>query len=197
MGHVGLFEPQTHRTNKSFVFWGLSCEVLSHKADFVDSSLPAFSFSLSRSDDLKHLGLSHRFNFFDRHRPFASFFLSLLFDHVSQHFRVPLLVPIHQIGRHCSILNVLNATFRIFLLMLFYRLFHLYLLFEPFLVEKFSFNTFQGLCLLGNDLCFSGLFLSSLLLGVHSFTEASFMQIHIIVLRHFLCFFALLKGLLL
>jgi hypothetical protein len=65
VGDVGVSEPETHGADESLVFWRFTGEVLSHKADLVDSAFPAFAFSLSRSDDFKHLGLSHRLDLFD------------------------------------------------------------------------------------------------------------------------------------
>ena len=66
MGHIGMLEPETHWSNKSFVLWRLSCEILSDKTDLVDSSFPAFSLSLSGSDDFKHLGFSHWLDLLNR-----------------------------------------------------------------------------------------------------------------------------------
>jgi len=124
------------------MFWWLSSEVFSNKTNFVDSSFPTFSFSFSRSNHLKHLSLSHWFNLFHWHVPLSCFFFTFLFDHVCQHFRVFLLLPVHKISWNCAFFNVLHTAFSILFLMFFDGFLHLYLLFEPFFVEKFSLDTF-------------------------------------------------------
>lgn len=166
------------------MFWRFPCEILANKADFVNPSFPAFSFSLSRSDHIKHFCLCHRFYLFDRHIPLTSFFFTFLFDHIRQYFGVSLLLSIHEISGHCSFLNVLYSAFGILFFVLFDRLFHLYLLFKPLSVEQFGFDTFEGLGLLGNNFSFSCFLLSSFFLSIQSLTKSFLMQIHVIVLRH-------------
>ena len=184
MSNICVFETKTHRSNKSFVFRRLSGKVFSHKTNFIDSTLPTFFLSFSWSNHIEHFSFSHRLDFFDRYWPLSSLFFSLLFDHVSEYFGVPLLLSVHEISRHCSFLDVLYSAFGVLLFMFFDGLFHLNFLFEPFFVEQFSFDTFQCLCLFGDDFRFSGFFLSSLFFGVHSLTESFLVEIHEVVLRH-------------
>lgn len=166
MSYVGLFKSQTHRPNESLVLWRLSCEILTHEANFVNSSLPAFFLSLTRTDNLKHLSLSHGFNFLNRHCPLSCFLLSFLFNHVGENFRISLLLSIHQISWHCSFLNILSFAFRVLLLMFFDRFLHLYLFFEPLLIEQFGFDSLKRLSFLGDDLGLPSILLPSLLLGI-------------------------------
>ena len=77
-----------------------------------------------------------------------------------------MLFSVHEIGRNCTLLDVLNSAFGVLFLVLFDRLLHLYLLFEPLLVEQFGLDTLQGLSLLSNDLGLPSLLLSSLLIGI-------------------------------
>lgn len=184
MSHVGILEPETHRTNESLMFWRLSGEVLTNEANFVDSPFPAFSLAFSRADDLEHLCFSHRLDLLDGDSPLACLFLSLLFDHVGEYFGVPLLLSVHEIGGDCAFLDVLHSALGVLLFVLFDSLLHLYLLLEPLLVEELGLDTLQGLCLLGDDLGLSGLFLPALLLRVQPFSESFLMQVNEIILRH-------------
>lgn len=184
MGHVCLLESETHRSDKSFMLWRFSSEVLSDKADLIDSSFPAFFLSFSWADHIEHLSFSHRFYFFNRDRPLTSFFFSFLFDHIGQYLWILLLFPIHKISRDGSLLDLVISAFSIFLFVLFDGFFHLYFLFKPFFIEQFSFNTFEGLCFFGDNFWFSSLFLSSLLFCIKSFSVPLLMEIHVIILRH-------------
>ena len=142
MSHICVFKPQTHWPYKSLMFWRLSCKILSHKTNFIDSSLPAFSLSFSRSDYLKHFSFCHRFNLLDRYIPFSCFFFTFLLDHIGQNFWVSLLLPIHQICWYCTFLYVLDSTLGILLFVFFDSLFHLYFFFKPLFIENFSLYSF-------------------------------------------------------
>jgi len=140
MSNICIFKSKSHRSDKSLMFWRLSGKILSHKANFVDSSFPTFSLSFSRSDNLKHFSLSHWLYFFNRYIPFSCFLFAFLFHHVSQDFWVSLLLSVHKIGWDCALFDILNSAFCILLFVLFDSLFHLYFLFESFLIEYFSFD---------------------------------------------------------
>ena len=166
MGYVGLFKAQTHWADESLVFWWFACEVFSYEGDFVDSSLPAFSLSFTRSNNLKHFSLSHGLNLLNGHSPLSGFFFSLLLDHVGEDFGVLLLLSVHEIGRYGSFLYIFNSALGVLFLMLLDGFFHLDFLLESLLVEDFGFESSQGLCLFGDDFCLSGIFLSTLLFSI-------------------------------
>ena len=84
VGDVGLLEPQTARPDESFVFRGLSCEVLWHEADLFDDSLPGLSLPLSGSLDLEHLRFRHGSHLRDWDAPSPCLLFSLLFDRVAE-----------------------------------------------------------------------------------------------------------------
>ena len=168
------------------MFWWFSCKVLTDESYFVYSSFPTFSLSFSWSYNFKHFCLSHWFYLFDRDWPFTCFFLSFLFNHVSQNFRISLLLSVHQIGGNCTFFNVLYSTLCIFLLMFFYCFLHLYFLFESLFIKDFRFKSSKSLCFFGNNFSFSGIFLSPFLFSVKSLTESFFMKFDIIVLWHLL-----------
>jgi hypothetical protein len=135
MCYICISKTKTHRSNKSFIFWWLSSKVLSYESDFVDSSLPTFSLSFTRSNDFEHFCFCHRLHLLNRYCPFAGFLLSFLLYHVCQNFGIFLLLSIHEISRHSAFLDILRFAFGIFLLVLFDSFFHLNLLFESFLVK--------------------------------------------------------------
>ena len=163
MGDISLLETKTHWADESLEFWWFTSEVLSNECDFVDSSLPTFSFSLTGSDDLEHFSLSHGLNFLNGYGPFAGLFFTFLLDHVGKDFGVLLLLSIHEIGRDGTFLNIFDSAFGIFFFVLLDGFFHLNFLFESFLVEYFGFESSKSLCLFGDHFCFSSLFLSALL----------------------------------
>lgn len=184
MGHVCVFEPEAHGPDESLVFWRLSGEVFTDEADLVDSALPALALTLARTDHLEHLGLGHRLDLLHRHRPLASLLLALLLDHISQHLGVPLLVPVHEIGRDCALLDVLYSALGVLFLMLLDGLLHLYFLLEALLIEELSLEALQCLGLLGDDLGLSCVLFAALLLGIESLSESLLVKIHVVVLRH-------------
>ena len=166
MGYVGLFKTKAHWADESLVFWWFTSKVFSYESDFVDSSLPAFSLSLTRSNNLKHFSLSHRLNFLNRHGPLTGLLFSLLLDHVGKDFWVLLLLSVHEIGRYSTLLYIFNSALGVLFFMLLDGFFHLDFLLESFLVEDFGFESSQGLCLFGDDFCLSGIFLSTLLFSI-------------------------------
>lgn len=184
MGDVGLLKTQAHGTDKSFEFWGFTGKVFAHKCDFVDSSLPTFSLSFTRPDNLEHFCLSHGFNFFNGYGPLTGLFFTFLFDHIGENFGVFLLFSIHEIGRYGSFLYVFDSTFGIFLFMFLDGFFHLNFLFESFLVEYFGFESSESLCFFRDDFSFSSIFLSTFLFSIKSLTETFSMKVHIVILRH-------------
>lgn len=184
MGHVCVFESEAHGSDESLVFWRLSCEVFTDEADFVDSALPALALSLARTDDLKHLGLGHRLDLLHGHGPLAGLFLSLLLNHVGEHLGVPLLVPVHEIGGDCPLLDVFYSALGVLFLMLLDGLLHLYFLLEALLIEELSLEALQCLGLLGDYLGLSCVLLAALLLGIESLSESLLVKIHVVVLRH-------------
>jgi hypothetical protein len=185
MSDVRLLETQTHWSDESFVFWRLSCEVLSYESDFIDSSLPAFSFSFSGPDDLEHFSFGHWLNFFNRDRPLSGFFFSLLLDHIGENFGVLLLFSIHEIGRYGSFLNILDSGLGVLFFMLLDGFFHLDFLFKSFLVKYLGLESSQCLCFFGDDFSLSGLFLTTFLISIQSLTESLLMKLDIFVLRHY------------
>ena len=184
MGNVGLFETKTHGTNESLEFWWFTGEVLAHECDFVDSSLPAFSLSLTWPDNFEHFGFCHGLYFLNWYGPFTCLFFTFLLDHVCKNFGVFLLFSVHEICRYGSFFNVLNSAFGIFLFVFLDGFFHLNLLFESFLVEYFGLESSEGLCFFGDDFSLSGVFLSAFLFSVESLTETFSMEVDIVVLRH-------------
>ena len=184
MGHVGVLEPEAHRPDESLVFWRLSREVFADEADLVDSAFPALAFALARADDLEHLGLGHRLHLLNRHGPLARLLLALLLDHVGEHLRVPLLLPVHEVSGHCALLDVLDSALGVLLLVLLDGLLHLYLLLEALLIEELGLEALQGLRLLGDDLGLPCVLLPALLLGIESLSESLLVKIHVVVLRH-------------
>ena len=142
MGYICILKSKTHRSDESLVLWRLTSKILTHETYFVDPPLPTFLLSLTRTNNFKHLGLSHWLYLFDGYRPFPSFFFSFLFHHIGQHLRIPLLFSIHKICRYCTFLNIFNSAFGIFLFMLFDSFFHLYFLFKPLFVKQLGLNTF-------------------------------------------------------
>lgn len=185
MSYVCLLETQTHWSDESFVFWWLSCEVLSYEGDFVDSSLPTFSFPLSWPDDFEHFSFGHWLNFLNRDWPLAGLFFSLLLDHIGKNFRVLLLFSIHEIGRYGSFLNILNSGLGVLFFMLFDGFFHLNFLFKSFLVKYLGLESSQCLCFFGDDFSLSGLFLTTFLISIQSLTESLLVKLDIFVLRHY------------
>ena len=117
------------------MFWGFTGEIFAYKANFVDSSLPAFAFSFTRSNNFEHFCLGHWLDFFDRDIPFASLFFTFLFDHVGQDFRVLLLLSVHQIGGDSAILDGFCFTLGILFLVSLDGLLHLYFLLESLFVK--------------------------------------------------------------
>jgi hypothetical protein len=107
-----------------------------------------------------------------------------LFDHIGKDFGIFLLLSVHEISRDSTFLNVLDSAFGVFLFVLFDGFFHLNLLFESFFVEDFGFESSESLSFFGDDFSFSGIFLSTFLLRIHSLTESFTMQVNVIVLRH-------------
>jgi hypothetical protein len=95
-----------------------------------------------------------------------------------------LLLTIHEIGWDCAFLDVFHSALGVLLFVLFDGLLHLDLLFEPLLVEEFGLETLEGLGLLGDGLRLTGFLLTAFLLCIQTLSEAFFMQIHIVVLRH-------------
>lgn len=184
MGHVCFFEPEAHRSDESLVFWRLPCEVFAHEADLVDPALPALALSLARADHLEHLGLGHRLHLLHRHRPLPGLLLALLLDHIGEHLGVALLLPVHEVGRHCAVLDILDPALGVLLLMLLDGLLHLYFLLEALLIEELGLEALQGLGLLGDDFGLSCLLLAALFLGVQSLSESLLVKIHVVVLRH-------------
>lgn len=184
MSDVSVSESKTHGSDEAFVFWWFTGEVLSHEADLVDSALPAFPLSLSRTDDLEHLGLGHWFHFLHWNRPLASFFLTFLLDHIGEDFGVALLFSVHEVSRDCSFLDVFHSALGVFFFVFFDGFLHLYLLLEAFLIEEFGLDALEGLCLLGNDLGLTGFLLAPFFFCVEALSEALLVQIHIVVLRH-------------
>lgn len=184
MSDVGIFESETHGSNEAFMFWWFTSKVLSNKADLVNSTLPTFALSLSRTNDLKHLGFSHRLDLLHRHRPLACLLFTLLLDHIGEDFGVALLFSVHEISRDCSFLNILHSALGVLFLVLLDGFLHLDLLLEAFLIEELGLDALEGLCLLGNDLGLTGFFLATLLLSIETFSEPLLVQIHIVVLRH-------------
>lgn len=166
MSYIGLFKSKTHWSDKSFMLWGFTGKVLTHKTHFINSSFPTFTLSFSRTDHFKHFCLCHWFDFIDGNIPFTCFFFTLLFDHVCQDLWVSLLLSIHQICWNCTIFYWLCFAFRIFLLMLLDSFFHLYFLFEALFIKDFSLDTPEWLCLFRYNFGLSGLLLSSLLLSI-------------------------------
>ena len=166
MGDICIFEPETHWPDEPFMFWRLSREILSNKTNFVYSSFPAFSLPFSWPYNLEHLSFCHRFDLFNRNRPFPCFFFPFLLDHVGQNLGIFLLLSIHQICGDGSILNVLDFAFCIFLLVSFNGFFHLNFFFKPFSIENLCFYSSQCFCLFGYYFWFPGVFLSSFLLCV-------------------------------
>lgn len=142
MSHICIFKSQTHRSNKSLMFGRLSRKILSYKTNFIDSSLPAFSLSFTRSNHLKHFSFCHWFNLLDRYIPFSCFFFTFLLDHIGQNLWVSLLLPIHQICGYCAFLYVLDSTLGILLFVFFDSFFHLYFLFKPLFIENFCLYSF-------------------------------------------------------
>lgn len=193
MSNVSLFKPQSHWSNKSLMFWWFSCEILANKTNLINSSFPAFSFSLSWTDNFKHFSFSHRLDFFNRNIPFSSFFFSFLLDHIGQHFWVFLLLSIHQICWNCTILYWLSFRFGIFLFMSLNSFFHLNFLFKSFFIEYFGLDASQCLCFFRYNFSSTSLFLSAFFLCIQTLTKSLLMKLHIIVLRHFFLLCALLK----
>ena len=142
MSYICIFESQSHRSYKSFMFWRLSSKILPYKTNFVNSSLPALSLSLSGSNNFKHFRLSHWFDFLYRYIPLSCFFFTFLFDHIGEYLRISLLLSIHKISRYCSLFNFLYSAFCVLLLVLFDSFFHLYFLFKSLFVKNFSFDAF-------------------------------------------------------
>ncbi len=171
MRHICVSESEPHGSDESFVFWWFSGEVFAHESYFINSSFPALSLSLSRSNDFEHLGLCHWIDFLDRDWPFSCFFFSFLLDHIGQHLWVSLLLSIHQIGRHGSLLNVFNSALCIFLFVLFDRLFHLYFLLESLLIEDLGLESSQSLCLFGDDFSLPSILFPPLFFRIQSLTE--------------------------
>lgn len=184
MSYIGFLETQTHWTDESFEFWWFTGEVLAYESNFVDSSFPTFSLSFTGPDDLEHFGLGHWLNFLNRDSPLAGLFFTFLFDHVGEYFGVFLLLPVHEISWDGSFLNVFDSAFGVFLFVLLDGFLHLNFLFESFFVEYFGFEASECLGFLGDYFSFSGIFLSTFLLGVESLTETFSMKVNIVVLRH-------------
>ncbi len=166
MSHVCVLESQTHWTDETFVFWWFTGEVLTDEGDFVDSSLPTFSLSLTWSDDLEHFGFSHGLDLFNRYWPFACLFFTFLLDHVGEDFTIFLLFSIHQISRHGAFFYILNSRLWVFLFMLLDSFFHLNFLFKSFFVKDLGFKSSKGLCFFRYDLCLSCFFLTTFLISI-------------------------------
>jgi len=135
MGSVAIFKSQAHRSDESLVFWRLSSKILPDKTNLVYSSFPTFSLSFTRSDDLKHFCFSHWLNFFNWNWPLTSLLLSFLFHHIRQYFRISLLLPVHQISRYSTFLNILDSALSILFLVFFDCLFDLYFLLKSLFIE--------------------------------------------------------------
>ncbi len=187
MSHVGVLETQTHWADETFVFWWLSGEVLANEGDFVDSSLPALSLSLSWSDNFEHFSFGHGLDLLNGYWPFACLFFSLLLDHIGQNFGVLLLFSIHEIGGDGSFLYILDSGLWVLLFVLLDSFFHLYFLFESFLVKDLGLQSSKGLGLFRYDLCLSCLFLTTFLISIESLTESLLVKLYILVLRHYTC----------
>lgn len=172
MGYVCLFETETHWPNETLVFWRFTSEVVTYETYFIYSTFPTFAFTFPWTNYFEHLCFCHWLYFLKRNIPFASFFFSLLFNHISQNFRILLLLSIHQICRNCPILYRLCFSFCIFLFVFFDCFFHLNFLFESFFIEYFCLDSAQGLCLFRYNFSLPGLFLTTFLLCVKSLTES-------------------------
>lgn len=166
MSHIRFFKSKTHRSDKSFMFWGFTGKVLTHKTHFINSSFPAFTLSFSRADHFKHFSFCHWLDFIDRNIPFACFLFTFLFDHVCEDLWISLLLSIHKICWDCAIFYRFCFAFCIFLFMLLDGFFHLNFLFEALFIKDFSFDASEWLCLFRYNFGLSGLLLSSLLLSI-------------------------------
>jgi len=87
MRHVGFFETERSRTDKTFVLWRFPGEAIADVRNFCYHPFPGLGLFFPGANNFEHFGLCDGTDFGDGDVPFSGFFFPFLFYRVTQHLR--------------------------------------------------------------------------------------------------------------
>mmetsp|Transcript_14666 Transcript_14666/g.33193 ORF Transcript_14666/g.33193 Transcript_14666/m.33193 type:complete len:315 (-) Transcript_14666:12-956(-) len=188
--NIRFLHAQPCGTNKPFVLWVFSSEIVSNKRAFGHHSLPSFLSLGTSSQDLEHFVISHRLDLWDGHFPLSGFFFSLLFDSVGQYLGAAHTLTIQQVSGHSALRHGFIIGVLIVALIVHGNCFaHCSLFFVSFLLVKLGPDSVD---LLGKitPLVGQATFLFPLaFIGIEATTMQLGMSFHMLMLRHLECLF--------
>lgn len=167
---VGLLVTQTHRTDKSFVLDGTTCEIGSNESRLGDDSLPRFLGDfLARLDDLEELLLGNTLDLGDRNRKSRGFLGALVLDLRAEGLCRRGVGTVEKIGGHgVGRFLFLGVALDVALFVLLDLLAHLDLLVVPLFGVELGPQAAQVLGILGLFVAFTGGLFARALFGVET-----------------------------